>query len=65
METPEKNDHKTTAKEIKEISEKHINSVPGGEEVPDPPASGGKQFVKDDKDENSVQPEKKSSDLNP
>lgn len=62
MGTPEKDEHKTTAKEIREISEKHIDSVPGGEKVPDPPASGGKQFVKGDKDSEEVQPEKKSGE---
>lgn len=54
------------ADEIREISEKHINTVPNGDSVPDMPATGGKQFVNDSKKEGGDgKAEDKAAELKP
>ncbi|HEX8609037.1 MAG TPA: hypothetical protein VF679_10405 [Pedobacter sp.] len=64
MRTPDNEEKKgPSADEIREISEKHLNAVPNAESVPDMPATGGKQFVNDGKNETGA--EDKSGELKP
>lgn len=53
MDTQDNNHKNPTGKDIREISQEHIESIPGHDSIPDMPATGGKAHDNEDFDNKS------------